>query len=68
MLLKNSFPKPWPSLAPSTKPAISIISKNAGILDFGCHISQSFSYLSSGTGTEAVFGSMVQKGLFSEGT
>lgn len=64
ILLKNAFPKPWPSCAPSTNPAISIISNYAGTLDFGYHISHNLSYLVSGTGTYAKFGSIVQNGLF----
>lgn len=29
---KNAFPRPWPSAAPFTSPAISTMFKNAGTL------------------------------------
>jgi len=62
MLLKKWFPKPSPCEAPLTKPAISTTCKTAETYDFGFHISRRVLNLSSGTGTTALFGSMVQNG------
>lgn len=62
ILLKKWLPRPYPCDAPLTKPAISTTCKTADTYDFGFHISQSLRNLSSGTGTTALFGSMVQKG------
>lgn len=62
MLLKKWFPSPSPLEAPRTNPAISTTDSTAATSDFGFHISQSLVNLGSGTGTTALFGSMVQKG------
>lgn len=59
---RNAFPSPWPSAAPRTRPAISVTVKTAGTVDFGLNLSQSSLNEISGTGTFAVFGSIVQKG------
>ena len=61
---KNLLPKPSPSEAPLTKPAISTNSVVVGITFSGLTISAIFINLWSGTGTMPLFGSIVQKGKF----
>ena len=61
---RNLFPKPSPSEAPFTKPAISTNSVVVGITFSGLTISAIFINLWSGTGTTPTFGSIVQKGKF----
>lgn len=78
---KKAFPRPWPSLAPLTRPAMSVIFKMAGtaLAGFQWETSQSnlimvikfcniVVYLSSGTAQRLVVGSIVQNGKFSAGT
>ena len=65
---RNRLPSPSPSEAPATRPAISINSMTLGITRSGRTISARRSNLGSGTGTTPVFGSIVQKGKFSDST
>lgn len=51
MLAKKAFPRPCPSWAPGTRPAMSTTSKAEGTLDLGWYNSHNHSYLSSGRGT-----------------
>ena len=62
ILPKNWLPKPSPSLAPLTKPAISTISTVAGSTRSGFTRASSFSKRGSGTFTTPKLGSIVQKG------
>ena len=62
MFDKKWFPSPSPFDAPLTSPAISTTDSTAETYDFGFHISHNLLNLGSGTGTMALFGSMVQKG------
>ena len=62
MFDKNWLPKPSPLLAPFTKPAISTISTELGIVFSGFTNSTNLLSLSSGIVTAPKFGSIVQKG------
>mmetsp|Transcript_2979 Transcript_2979/g.12058 ORF Transcript_2979/g.12058 Transcript_2979/m.12058 type:complete len:204 (+) Transcript_2979:1404-2015(+) len=62
MFARNLLPRPSPSLAPLTRPAMSTNSSTAGTTLALLLISPSLSSLRSGTGTTPVLGSMVQKG------
>ena len=62
---KNLLPKPSPFEAPLTRPAISTKEMVVLIFFLDLEISESLSYLSSGTGTIPILGSIVQKGKFS---
>ena len=62
---RNEFPRPSPSEAPLTKPAISTKSKTAGIIFSEFTILFNSSSLLSGRGTMPTFGSIVQNGKFS---
>lgn len=62
ILLRKWLPNPYPLEAPRTNPAISTTDKTAATSDFGFHISHNLLKRGSGTGTTALFGSMVQKG------
>ncbi|RNA14517.1 hypothetical protein BpHYR1_043990 [Brachionus plicatilis] len=65
MWLRKALPKPCPSLAPLTRPAMSTTLRKAGTLLAGLYFSHRKSNLESGTGTRPSFGSIVQKGKFS---
>ena len=59
---RNLFPRPSPSEAPFTRPAISTNSTTAGIVFAELLKAESFPSLSSGTGTTPTDGSIVQNG------
>ncbi len=66
---KNLFPRPAPSAAPFTSPAIStnstvagLIGGNSDIFSSSLVIAASLDRRSSGTGTIPTFGSIVAKG------
>merc|ERR1719278_294490 len=63
--LRKAFPRPCPSLAPFTKPAISVTFKKAGTLLAGLWCLTRKSKRGSGTGTLLSLGSIVQNGKFS---
>ena len=62
MFARNLFPRPSPSLAPFTSPAISTNSNTAGTVFALFENSDSFHNRESGTSTTPTFGSIVQKG------
>ena len=62
MLARNLLPRPWPWLAPLTRPAMSTNSTTAGVVFLGWYISLRASRRWSGTATTPTLGSMVQKG------
>ena len=62
MFAKNLFPKPAPSEAPFTIPAISTKETEAGSISLDPKIVAKVFNLSSGTPTIPMFGSMVAKG------
>ena len=62
MFDKNLLPSPSPLLAPFTRPAISTKSRVEYWIFSGFTIFASAFSLLSGTGTIALFGSIVQKG------
>ena len=59
---KNLFPKPAPSDAPLTIPAISTKETEAGSISLESNMVASFLSLSSGTPTIPILGSIVAKG------
>ena len=61
LVAANLFPNPSPLLAPRTSPAISTISIWVGTIRLGLTNSANFCRRSSGTSTNPIFGSMVQK-------
>mmetsp|Transcript_12130 Transcript_12130/g.35043 ORF Transcript_12130/g.35043 Transcript_12130/m.35043 type:complete len:283 (-) Transcript_12130:91-939(-) len=65
---RKALPRPSPSAAPLTRPAMSKMVRYAGTSFFGFHMSHSLRHFGSGTSTLASVGSMVQKGKFSAGT
>mmetsp|Transcript_26706 Transcript_26706/g.67939 ORF Transcript_26706/g.67939 Transcript_26706/m.67939 type:complete len:238 (+) Transcript_26706:816-1529(+) len=68
MCERNALPRPAPSEAPLTSPAMSIHVRKAGTTDLGFTVSCSSLKSASGTSTRASVGSIVQKGKFSAGT
>lgn len=62
MFARNLLPKPWPSDAPSTSPAMSTISTAVGTIFFVPDIRAKTSRRPSNTGTVPKLGSIVQKG------
>ena len=62
MFAKNWLPRPSPSFAPLTRPAMSTNSTEAGTIFAGCTISASLFRRSSGTSTMPTLGSIVAKG------
>ena len=62
MCERKALPRPAPSLAPLTRPAMSVTVSTAGTTLFGRKDATRWSKRSSGTGTLLKFGSMVQKG------
>ena len=62
MFDKNALPSPLPSCAPLTSPAMSVMVRTAGTVFLGLATLTKKSKRSSGTGTFAVEGSIVQKG------
>jgi len=62
MLDRNLLPRPCPSEAPLTRPAMSTISTKAGIIVSDDEIPQSTLRRSSGTATIPTLGSIVQNG------
>mmetsp|Transcript_27168 Transcript_27168/g.90917 ORF Transcript_27168/g.90917 Transcript_27168/m.90917 type:complete len:243 (+) Transcript_27168:889-1617(+) len=68
MCERKALPRPSPSCAFFTSPAMSTTVSQAGTLLAGWYFSQSTSKRSSGTRTRDVVGSMVQNGKFSAGT
>mmetsp|Transcript_27306 Transcript_27306/g.37624 ORF Transcript_27306/g.37624 Transcript_27306/m.37624 type:complete len:101 (+) Transcript_27306:906-1208(+) len=64
MFVRNLFPNPAPSEAPLTMPAMSTNSITAGTTLTDLFITPSLSKRESGTFTNPIFGSIVQKGKF----
>ena len=62
MLARNWFPRPSPSDAPRTIPAMSTKDTVAGMMRWEPKISASFSRRGSGSGTTPTLGSMVANG------
>ncbi|SLH90645.1 Uncharacterised protein [Mycobacteroides abscessus subsp. abscessus] len=62
MLARNLLPRPAPSEAPLTMPAMSTNDTVAGTMRSEPKISASFSSLGSGSGTTPTLGSMVANG------
>ena len=68
MCERKALPKPSPSAAPLTRPAMSTTERKAGTSDFGWNFSSRCLKLGSDSSTRASVGSIVQKGKFSAGT
>jgi hypothetical protein len=59
---RNALPRPAPSAAPFTSPAMSVMFSTAGTTDLGLNLSTRWSNRGSGTGTMDTCGSICPHG------